>query len=37
MACVALAVTCYLVGTLVWHLEDADEMPPSSRFSMAAP
>lgn len=37
IACVALAATLYLVGTLVWHLEDedADVAPRFTRFTMA--
>jgi len=35
IACVALAVTFYLVGTLVWHLEDEDDVPRLGRFTMA--
>jgi hypothetical protein len=35
IACVALAVTFYLVGTLVWHLEDEDEVPRLGRLTMA--
>jgi hypothetical protein len=35
IACVALAVTFYLVGTLVWQLEDEDETPGLGRFSQA--
>lgn len=35
VACVALAATFYLVGTLVWHLDDDEEAPTITRFTMA--
>lgn len=35
IACVALAVTFYLVGTLVWHLDDEDDVPRLGRVTMA--
>ena len=35
IACVALAVTFYLVGTLVWQLEDEDQTPDLGRFTQA--
>mgnify|MGYP003492811513 CR=1 FL=1 len=31
----ALAATLYLVGALVWGLEDEEEAVPSTRFTMA--
>ena len=34
VACVALAVTLYLVGVLVWQLEDDDGVAPLERFTM---
>ncbi len=35
VACVALAATLYLAGALVWHLEDEEDAPPATHFTMA--
>ena len=36
VACVALAATLYLVGALVWDLDDDEEAAaPRTRFTMA--